>query len=866
MNGRILVRPANNNVQPGAEGTVGDARVSLAADQSHIRTAQSNFSIMDGQILLNAASGGFLHLNSAHTTITGNRFDATTTSGIGLQANNGGININAVQDNININADSGRLDIKGNTYATMEGVGGVQVWASGANARALFGSMSGTTILDGRHTNVTGTDYTYISGGGSSSANFTANTIDLNTSNSLLSLNGGWGNYGIFGMAMGAGNQGSMYYYANNKYKVSVADDGENGDSYLKMEDGNIMLGTYHSAGYASMFDGRYRERYQAGLNLHYDTLELNSETYGGMNITDSKTSFWRRDEGVYDRTDFRHTSYINMTGNSITQSLIANRSGSDKSYAGTNLSNNAFRLYVGRSFYANGVANNAALSLFNLNSSTAEIIVSNAKMKLDSSIAQFEIGSSNMHLNSEGLFLYKKYANEQIPAISLNATSGRIDGGYFTVNKIYNPYNNGGRGYWQNPIINWRKMSTYDNGFATNDPLALVNLNQTGFTNKGMVRMNTSSANVNGAYDATAGQDKFLFNTNSSKSYVNNFRVDPAFVSVMNDIRLTSRGGAKLSHALPNYILKGIYILTNSYTDGGWPCGDGPSTCSYNMPYFTAEELGLGRGGYEFHCTGDDVGGSNPVHPMMGKCVDHVTASQKYVEFSYPKNDNYKEYRETCGRTDDACWAHPFMGVVPVPGREITIKLTTGDETLYAHDEGECPDGYMPVMTVTPTIFELGRVNAIKRSIAAAGQVYLSNPGYQNFVNNETYKFVNIYQMGTKLGIVTKPICDYDSVSNTGDLRHATCKSGNRTLKGWAIAMGTVTQDNVHPGNYIWNVGGVYTNSWQATAHTYCYFNPARFIMPNMTSYGSNSRTQTSQENPILNSSKRGLMMDEYD
>lgn len=45
------------------------------------------------------------------------------------------------------------------------------------------------------------------------------------------------------------------------------------------------------------------------------------------------------------------------------------------------------------------------------------------------------------------------------------------------------------------------------------------------------------------------------------------NYRVDPAFTSVMNDIRLESRGGARLSDILPNYVLKEVIPFTSSGT-----------------------------------------------------------------------------------------------------------------------------------------------------------------------------------------------------------------------------------------------------------------------------------------------------------
>lgn len=41
-------------------------------------------------------------------------------------------------------------------------------------------------------------------------------------------------------------------------------------------------------------------------------------------------------------------------------------------------------------------------------------------------------------------------------------------------------------------------------------------------------------------------------------------YQVDPVYTSVLNDIRLTSRGGARLSDILPNYIAKGMYSYGN--------------------------------------------------------------------------------------------------------------------------------------------------------------------------------------------------------------------------------------------------------------------------------------------------------------
>ncbi len=56
-------------------------------------------------------------------------------------------------------------------------------------------------------------------------------------------------------------------------------------------------------------------------------------------------------------------------------------------------------------------------------------------------------------------------------------------------------------------------------------------------------------------------------------------YQVDPAYTSVMNDIKLTSRGGARLSDVLPNYVLKDIKYISSATAVADWPTIDIP-TC----------------------------------------------------------------------------------------------------------------------------------------------------------------------------------------------------------------------------------------------------------------------------------------------
>ncbi len=53
-----------------------------------------------------------------------------------------------------------------------------------------------------------------------------------------------------------------------------------------------------------------------------------------------------------------------------------------------------------------------------------------------------------------------------------------------------------------------------------------------------------------------------------SGSTYYNRYEVNPAYTSVMHDIKLTTRGGARLSDILPDFINKGIYVVDASYKE----------------------------------------------------------------------------------------------------------------------------------------------------------------------------------------------------------------------------------------------------------------------------------------------------------
>lgn len=85
-------------------------------------------------------------------------------------------------------------------------------------------------------------------------------------------------------------------------------------------------------------------------------------------------------------------------------------------------------------------------------------------------------------------------------------------------------------------------------------------------------------------------------------------YQLDPAYTSVMNDIRLTSRGGARLSEILPDYVSKGIEYHTLS-ADVGEDISQ-PACPAHYAPALVILPI-VGDSGTELSTTGNDLQGN---------------------------------------------------------------------------------------------------------------------------------------------------------------------------------------------------------------------------------------------------------------
>lgn len=154
-------------------------------------------------------------------------------------------------------------------------------------------------------------------------------------------------------------------------------------------------------------------------------------------------------------------------------------------------------------------------------------------------------------------------WAKEGSASGNFAKTGGNTEHDYYALVKI-NPYDVSGSstsGADPNASVYIRRgaieleqstSSTVDGGWAADE----------GF---GYIMANRMVSNAEGI-DVPQGMS---YSGNTPDHFYDKYMVNPAYTSVMHDIKLTTRGGARLSDILPDYVLKGVYNLINNCEEG---------------------------------------------------------------------------------------------------------------------------------------------------------------------------------------------------------------------------------------------------------------------------------------------------------
>ena len=284
-------------------------------------------------------------------------------------------------------------------------------------------------------------------------------------------------------------------------------------------------------------------------------------------------------------------------------------------------------------------------------------------------------------------------------------------------------------------------------------------------------------------------------------------YMVNPAYTSVMHDIKLTTRGGARLSDILPDFINKGIYVVNNTVKE--------KTGASWNTTNTYSGFKGLDK-------------------PEEGKIGTLDIASKD-------------------------SWASPFMGVVPAPqcppgyGRVITLtpaSFEVGQAGLLRKSSGryfvtpDTPSKDQASQAVDPNNiprFEFAKVGGDLSVTTSKGTETVrinANNGTGGSLATTTY----VLQYGTQEKPTT-PLMFQQSTrlkSMVIDL-HVNPKDKTSYAQGWAAIMGFLYPESMYKGfiegtdgeykykddvtsNY-WNVFPVMRGTLEAYATVYCYF-----------------------------------------
>lgn len=282
---------------------------------------------------------------------------------------------------------------------------------------------------------------------------------------------------------------------------------------------------------------------------------------------------------------------------------------------------------------------------------------------------------------------------------------------------------------------------------------------------------------------------------TDGIKRY-DTYMVNPAYTSVMHDIKLTTRGGARLSDVLPDFINKGIYVVNN-----------------------TVKESSIGSLDFS----------SSTYDSLKGK-KDAFTKDQKL--------DLAKE----------EAWASPFLGVVPAPqcppgyGRVITLTPATfqvgqAGKLMKRNDTGAPANSYY----VVPN-------NASSKQIEASvndSQVAYELVGVTGKATDKNNQEIDIYpnKVTTAKYVLTQTAnSDQHPVVPLTFQQSTWLKSMVKELKngdytqGWATIMGFLYPTSLYSGfthqdklkatdEAYWNIFPVLRGSLEGYATVYCYF-----------------------------------------
>lgn len=340
-------------------------------------------------------------------------------------------------------------------------------------------------------------------------------------------------------------------------------------------------------------------------------------------------------------------------------------------------------------------------------------------------------------------------------------------------------------------------------------------------------------------------------------------FMVNPAYTSVMHDIKLTTRGGARLSDILPDYILKGVYNVSNDYyetstnkrsigasDDPDW-CGKSGHTCvqghTWANTYVGIIPYAICPRGYKNLAT------IVPISFRMGQAGEVIKASQLYAGVGMPNksikyvvNPSSRQTRHTL-RLANAGSTSPTEIIYPEL-QEVTSYIYNSTNTSH--------EGFPP-QSFSRTEGWFWGLDAIYTEGTHPGESTKSALTPQMMDGAVVgYKYEEDTRISNNGKIVATPLYFQQNTY----LKTALAPGVEDGIKGWIGRMGFLYDRNEYggtgtnfdntgiasnnnaggdnetsvsglPGDWIWNLFPVVTNSLEGHATVYCYFDRKAFF-----------------------------------
>ena len=339
-------------------------------------------------------------------------------------------------------------------------------------------------------------------------------------------------------------------------------------------------------------------------------------------------------------------------------------------------------------------------------------------------------------------------------------------------------------------------------------------------------------------------------------------YMVNPAYTSVMHDIKLTTRGGGRLSDILPDYVLKGVYNISNDFLEGSdnerirWSCGDQCDRAG--SPYVSVSDnvrwadAYVGKIPFAMCPPGYvNLATIMPISFMMGQAGEIMkkstgvgadwgtTKGMYYVNFG-PAQANilnaangstevgYPGYHPVRSVSMEALNVDSAWSGTGAP-TEYLKNITTKMEgwfmgVPYEGDVLESLEAYNNLMTGDKTISNVGvwkykEMNSagVQGTYMMAQPLYFQQNTWLKTSVDPKDKHWNAY-MGF---IYDKTVWNelYAGQSKEGLVSNNTTGSSTVPFQGYGS-----------PGDFVWNLFPVPTNSIEGHATVYCYFDRKQF------------------------------------